>query len=132
MPTDSTLFKKKMKLTRTSRATIIVAIAVSERRDENRRCEISCKEGTPIGQGVYDFVSDSYYVDCASMHHVGIVTFGYEMEIDGVESWCVSVPMPDTVFKPYLDAVDVQKLDEWRDTISRRWKVKYIQMMSVF
>lgn len=132
MPSESAVFKKKMDLTRVTRTTIIIAIAVSGRRDENRRCEISCKEGVPVSQGVYDFVSDSYYVSCASVHHVGTIPFSYEIEVEGIEGWSVIIPLPEVVFKPHLNAEDVQKLDEWKSTIPRRWKIRYIQMLGVF
>ena len=132
MPTEITLFKKRITFFKTEQPTVIIAIAISEKDHENKIVTISCKEGDPVCQGVYDVITDSYLVKCASSHYIGKIPFSYEIQVDNIANWSTCIPIPDNIFSNHLKEVEKQKLQTWRTSLPKSWKIQYLQIRGVY
>lgn len=119
-------FKGKLKLIKTDSPSYVVMIISHKEYNKNDICKLSCrrmipmdgystnKKIVPIGGYVYDFVSDTYSVNCIDYLSLGFLPFCFKMTMENVGQWSVFVPIPEKIIRDNLPDLQKSDLDKFK------------------
>jgi hypothetical protein len=106
-PSDNEEFddvKDAMQILRSTERTIVFAIAVDKKNEDNNvMSSIRCNGGTAFGGYARDAARDSYIVQCVEFLQLGSVAFSYVVTMPSAGNWQVKVPIPETVLEKYFN-----------------------------
>lgn len=123
--------KTSIRLARDTTVSVtIIALAISHEKNENFINKVHCKRGEPIGNVVYQHVNDYFLVDCCEYKVLGTIPIGfYATSIDSI-NWKEYVPVPESIFKKYMDDLQREKLKKFHAMYKNGYDVTFLQTIS--
>jgi len=109
--------------------TYLIAAVSSPIKDENKIRFLSCKGLLPLGNLVYDAVSDSYLVDCVDVMHIGTVPISLTATVKGCPHWTSVVPLPERIIKKYLKSKQKREVEGFFSSFKDSFSKFYVQML---
>lgn len=113
----------------TTKRVNIIAVAINNDYDKNFINQISCKRGRPIGEFVYRHADDVFFVDCCDYISIGTIPLAfYAISTDSI-NWNQAVPIPESVFKKYLDEAQLEKLKKFKATYKSNSTISFLEII---
>jgi len=112
--------------------TRIFAIAVANKDYLNEHLCIPTVSGVPICEEVHDLVRDCYYAMGVSWHDIGEIPVSFRLTMPDIIGWEVNFPIPAEMLEKYLNSSQKKSLEHWRERYGDDYKIKYLQIRSVY
>ncbi len=123
--------KNALKVLRSDERTLVFAVAVDKKEDENNAMTaIKCNGGTAFGGYARDLARDSYIVQCVECAQLGQIPFSYFLTMDNVGQWRIKVPLSEDVIEKHLTPANSLILTEFRKKWpKKKYDIHFIQML---
>ena len=126
---DSKEIKKSIRLEQNYFGVYVLALAVHENCDFNKKIEITTDIGTPLTPEVHDTVRDLYYLEGLDVFDLGHIPVSYRLFCDECD-WDTHVPLPFSVIKRYLTKEKKINFNKWKNKFEKEnLKIKFIQFL---
>ena len=94
--------KSQLKIVRRTESSYVIVLAIHKRPEGNIIKKIPTRKGIPIGGYVYDAANDCYLIKCCDFFVLGYVPISFKLEMEGVGSWAVDIPVPEAILRRHL------------------------------
>lgn len=134
LPKDLKDLRQKIELMPYDDGLNIIALAISNDDDLNKRQSIPATLGEPINVDVYDMVKDCYYVYCMSHFEIGPIPINYKLLIKGIHEWMIDVPLPFNIIERYLNEDQKNNYETWKKSLGNKkdFSIETIQVVNVY
>lgn len=133
LPADMEMFdtvRNSLKIYRTSERTLVNAIVVDKKKEDNIIATIKCYGGVAFGGYARDCSSDSYLVECVQAVKLGSIPFGLRLSLPKSDSWTVDIPIPEKVMLKAFSPAQRKMLDDLKEKFPKdRYEIHYLQMV---
>lgn len=126
--------KSQLELIRRSEHTYVIVLAVHNNlaSSSNVVRKVPTRRGIPIGGYVHDSTNDCYLVRCVDMVILGYVPISFKMQLKGLASWAVDVPVPETILRRHLSPTQRNELKKFMNNFENiDVSFEFIQMLGL-
>lgn len=124
--------KSGLDIEKDARPTIIYAVAISKKPDENTEIGIPCDAGEPIDAAGYDVANDICYVWGVDYFHVGSIPCSFYVSTPDSVASGTFISVPEKVFRQYLPEVQNDYLDTWKVVYKKNCHIRYFQILGSY
>lgn len=122
--------KSQMEIVRRSENSYVIVLAVNKEPHNNSIKKIPSRRGIPIGGYVYDASNDCYLIKCMGFAVLGYVPISFKLQMAGVGSWAVDLPVPESILTRHLTAAQKSELRKFMGSFrSEECNFEYVQML---